>query len=420
MSRPSFRARAGFTLVEVLVAMAVLAVIIVAVAKIVDMTSALTTMNNKHIDANGQARTVFDRMADDFGRMVKRNDLDCIFCKATGSSQGLNDTMFFFTEGDPYFDSKSFPVLAPGYTASPAGGTTSPGEKNAVALVGYRINNGSTGASPNPTYYEMERLGEALSWDGTPAINPVVFLSYPPPGTDAASVDNTGVTYSTAYFGSTIWGAYSNGSGGTPSLVGTLGNSFNDGTDNTGAAKTNPYRPLATQVFRFEISFLLKDGTQSNIPVMKPSTANALPVSNLGASQPPSHSNDSTSGGGSYAIGSRWYDTTNHIGYVCIDAAAGYAQWKEIGIKDVGAVIVTLAVIDRQGLVFVTNSGINMAKLSTALADGNDATVANTWTQSLLPPSAGSKSPFSVATGLPQEAVSQIRVYQRYFYINNF
>ncbi len=57
---------AGFTLVELMVAIAVLAIIVVAASKILGTTAILTTVNNKHMDANDQARMVFDCMADDF------------------------------------------------------------------------------------------------------------------------------------------------------------------------------------------------------------------------------------------------------------------------------------------------------------------------------------------------------------------
>ena len=99
--------RAGFTLVELLVAIAVLAIILVVAAKILSTAAALTTVNNKHIDANDQARVVFDRMADDFARIVRRKDVDYIFWK-NPPWQPANDAMYFYTEGDSYFDSHDF------------------------------------------------------------------------------------------------------------------------------------------------------------------------------------------------------------------------------------------------------------------------------------------------------------------------
>ena len=404
-------------------AVAILGIIVVAIAQIVGTASSLTTLDDKHIDADGQARTVFDRMANDFARMVKRNDVDYIFFKAsTAGVTGTNDTMFFFSEGASYFDSATFDKTAVGYVAA----TPTP-EKNAVSLVGYRVNDSSELATgKSTTYYQMERLGKALSWDGTPSINPVVFLTFPPPGTDVVSAEDPinkppspYNPYSTAFFGSTLWGAYSYaGNGRTPSLVGTAAKNFNNGAANDSSFNTktsNPYHPLAPQVFRFEFAFQLKDGSISDKPVMDSSTVNGA-TSNLTATAPPVKTSDSAAG---YSAGSRWYDTTRHIGYICLDATPGYAVWRPIGIRDIAAVVVTLAVIDKQGLVFVKNSNIDMAKLAQALADGADANVAKTWQTATTPTSAGANSPFATTTGLPQQIASQVRVYQRFFYINN-
>jgi prepilin-type N-terminal cleavage/methylation domain-containing protein len=431
MSSLPAKIRGGFTLVELMVAIAILAIIVVAVAQIVGTASKLTTVTTKHIDANSQARTVFDRMANDFARMVKRNDVDYIFFKANGAGgAGLNDTMFFFSEGASYFDNATFPTKLTGYS------TTTP-EKNRVSLVGYRINNGTETGTPGPTYYQLERLGKALSWDGYPSLNPVVFLTYPPEGTDIQAVpDNDNPpngSYSTAFFNSTLYGGYSSGGGGAPSLVGTLANNFNDGADDA-ATPVNPYRPLGPQVFRFEFSFQLKDGSLSPIPVMQqantqtPAIPNGVPFSNLTATQRPLPTDDVSkdNGTGPYVVGSRWYDTTDQIGYICLDPTPNAAIWTEIGIRDVAAIVITVAIIDRQGQVFVSNSGnatTIMPKLAGAFADIIDSTsaanVVTTWTSAITPVSAGTASAVSTASGIPQTMVSQIRIYQRYFYINN-
>ena len=93
----------GFTLLELMVSIAVLAIIVVVVAQMLGMAGFLTTNNDKHMDANDQSRMVFDRMANDFARMVRRKDVDYIFWKNTG-----NDAMYFYTEGDSYFDATTF------------------------------------------------------------------------------------------------------------------------------------------------------------------------------------------------------------------------------------------------------------------------------------------------------------------------
>jgi len=454
-SRPHSH-HAGFTLVELMVAIAVLAIILVVAARILSTTATFTTVNNKHMDANDQARAVFDCMADDFARMVRRKDIDYIFWKAgtnTGAANPANDAMYFYTEGASYFDSAtSFSTTGPGYSYVEL-------QKNSVSLVGYRVNNLSTSSD----YNQLERLGKALSWDGEAGYNSAlyptynsgqpnveVFLTYPPAGNDVANgpsnKDPTFLSpaYSNAYFTSTLAGAYSNNAslsyGTLPSAVGTYPGGtpatsvFNDSTDTS-------YRSMGSQVFRFEYAFQLKDGTLSSIPVMQQSNtqtptavANGVPFSFLTATQRPLPKDDSknSNADGTFAVGSRWYDTTNQIGYICLDATPKYAIWHEIGIQDIAAIIVTIAVIDKQGLVFVQNSGIDLATLAAQLPDyvsGTDpanmlnpssANAATSWTYALIPTSAGGKSPLASATGVPQGMVSQIRFYQRCFYLNSF
>ena len=168
---------------------------------------------------------VFDRMANDFGRMTKRTDLDYIFCKptnATPTTKGINDTMFFYSEASGYFDSSTF--VAQGIPA----GATATSEQNSYSLVGYRVSNDST----SPTYNQLERLGLPLSWDGGKYdVRPnqkhsgptyaMAFLTYPPAGTD--STKHKSGTISTAFDSSTFESDYPE--------VGTIGGYYNDGQD---------------------------------------------------------------------------------------------------------------------------------------------------------------------------------------------
>src|SRR2546423_1001416 len=70
------RARDGFTLIELLISLAVTAMIILMVAQLMNSATAVTRTGNKHIDTDTQARIVLDRIAQDFGRMLKRTDID--------------------------------------------------------------------------------------------------------------------------------------------------------------------------------------------------------------------------------------------------------------------------------------------------------------------------------------------------------
>jgi prepilin-type N-terminal cleavage/methylation domain-containing protein len=430
---PSLRNRAGFTLVELVVSIAILAIMSLVISQMLSSTAQITVVNTKRADANSQARMVFDRMETDFARMVKRSDVDYIFYKAVGSgTNGANDTMFFYSEAASYF-----PSLTTFFTAAPYK-TTPYAYKDSVSLVGYRINNNTASAD----FAAMERLGRPLTWDNAPAYNgqlvaypaAVVFLTYPASPATTAQLSSTsspfcanpatGTAYSTAIFNSTLAGAFSN-EGAAPTLVGTKAGNFNDGGTTSDAFDPPFYRLIGSQVFRFEYSFQLRDGTESGIPVMNAATAsdpNNVPTSNLTATSPPAASNDSTAGGGGYAAGSRWYDTMNQIGYICLDASPNAAVWHEIGLQDISAIVVTIAVMDNQGLILLKKKGtLNtvMPTLEAQLADGTSSAVAQTWQTALTPVSGTGVSPVATATGIPQAIISQIRVYQRYFYVNN-
>ena len=161
---------AAFTMVELLVSMAILVLLIVAVSQMVNSTSAVISLNRTHMDADNQARLVFDRLAADLGKIVNRTDIDYFFAKESG-----NDRMFFYSEAPAFFS-----------------GTNASTDADSVGLIGYRVNSS----------FQLERLGKQLSWTGSPsATTPgsTVFLSFPVAGsrlnevwsgvTNAASTD---------------------------------------------------------------------------------------------------------------------------------------------------------------------------------------------------------------------------------------
>src|SRR4051794_37602138 len=94
--------RAAFTLTEMIIAMAVLTLLVTFVAQLVNSATILTTNSRKHMDADSQARLVFDRMGGDFSRMLQRSDVDYVFSKQDG-----NDKMFFYSEAPAYYDGGS-------------------------------------------------------------------------------------------------------------------------------------------------------------------------------------------------------------------------------------------------------------------------------------------------------------------------
>jgi uncharacterized protein (TIGR02599 family) len=131
MNQPFAKNRTAFTLVEMLVSVAVLVLLMTFVAQMMNSTMLSTTLSGKHVDTDGEARLVFDRMAVDFGRMFRRNDVDYIFSKqpdpnnpnSLGATSGSSDEMFFYSE-------------APAYFAAPISGTN---YNSSVALTGYSL-----------------------------------------------------------------------------------------------------------------------------------------------------------------------------------------------------------------------------------------------------------------------------------------
>lgn len=198
------RPHAAFTLIEVLVAMAVLAVIVVMVANLLSSATAVTTLSNNHMEADNQARTVFDRMALDFSRIVKRKDVDYYINKTTG-----NDQIAFYSEAGGYYPT----------------GVTGETPKSTMSLIGYRINAN-----------KLERLSKALIWNGVTTATPgATSIS---PATDKSMVFSP----RTLATPKTIIGTW-------PTIVGSADPDPNPDPD---------YQVLSDQVYRMEFCFLLK------------------------------------------------------------------------------------------------------------------------------------------------------------------
>jgi len=309
----------GFTLIEVMVATVILVLIFVLILQIVNGASRVATMGQKILDADNQARMVFDRMAFDFEAMLKRPDADAIFSK---SAPGGNDAIFFYSEAPASMDPSSSGALQ---------------MQGAVALVGYRVN---TANHP----FQLERLGKGLTWDGAAGSAPPggpVYLNYP------------------------------NGISSPPALATTLpGNwpgTFGQPPYTTGTDAD--YQVISDQVYRMDFCFLMSTG----------SFFTPAPLTS----------------------GSTWRSTQ--------------------GFKDVAAVVVTIAILDghsRQMLpasqfnTIMQNAVTALPPSNTAATPGNAAGIALQWMSV-------ANSGGGLGTGGPSAAIAgQIRVYQRYFYLN--
>ena len=91
----------AFTLVEVLVACAVLVLLVVMVAEMVGSATNVTSASKKRLDADDEARLVFDRMDADIALMLKRPDVSPLFLANANSNNDPNDpndAFYFYSQ----------------------------------------------------------------------------------------------------------------------------------------------------------------------------------------------------------------------------------------------------------------------------------------------------------------------------------
>lgn len=208
----------AFTLVELLLSMALVMILMLVVTQIMRSTQMVTSASRKHLDADDEARMVFDRMEGDIARMVKRTDVDFLINKVNG-----NDSFYFYSES---------PSLSLGLTNTT--GT------NSVALIGYRVNADTTSSD----FGQVERLSVGLGYNinntGDLGSNNMVFLTYNSYQQQSTNVPNPLLT-NTPLINSTITGAF----------VKALGDS-------------NNYQVISPDVFRMEVCFLIKAWTNTS------------------------------------------------------------------------------------------------------------------------------------------------------------
>ena len=134
-----------------LVAISVLTLLVLLVSQLINNTASITTLGSKRMDADSQARLLFERMSIDFAQIVKRSDVG-YYVKTAGTPMAGNDLVGFYS-------------AVPGYYPT----TPSP-----ISVVAYRVN---SDASALVAYNSLERMGKGLDWNGaSPTSIPVVFL----------------------------------------------------------------------------------------------------------------------------------------------------------------------------------------------------------------------------------------------------
>jgi len=129
----------GFTLIEMMVALTVLVLLVLLTAQIMGNTSKVTSGVSRQLDADAEARSVFDRMGADLSQMVIRADVDALFLGLPrgGVGNDRNDQLYFYSQ-------------VPAYSANGA-------QQSSISLISYRVKNQC-----------LERLGAARSWDEIP------------------------------------------------------------------------------------------------------------------------------------------------------------------------------------------------------------------------------------------------------------
>jgi prepilin-type N-terminal cleavage/methylation domain-containing protein len=158
MQRPArTEDRLAFTLVEILVAMAVLALIIVMVSEIFTGSSAAISQNSESMGALDASQAVFQQMGSDISRMLLRDDVDYSFAKTGTTGSPGNDTLSFYARTTGLASS-----------GSPPTGTPRP-----LSVVGYQV---ATNASTSNQ--ELQYSALQIDWDNVSnPSNPLVFTS---------------------------------------------------------------------------------------------------------------------------------------------------------------------------------------------------------------------------------------------------
>jgi prepilin-type N-terminal cleavage/methylation domain-containing protein len=171
-SRKLLQHRSGFTLAELLITIAVLALVAVFVSQLMSGANRITSAGHKRIDSDMQVQQVFDRMAADFDQMIKRSDVSYFF-KAANMPMTGNDQIAFFASATGHFPPSS-----------------NPNGNSRISLIAYRVN-AIVGNADAANYNRLERMGKGLLWNGvSTSITPIVYLPFTIFETWPAATDN--------------------------------------------------------------------------------------------------------------------------------------------------------------------------------------------------------------------------------------
>lgn len=140
----------GFTLVEMLVSIAILVLLVLLITQLFNSTATTITRQSRRTDTDAEARIVFDRLSADFARMTRRSDLD-FYGKDTVISRGMNGN-----------DQLAFYATVPGYYSSPSPTPTpTRNSRNPISLIAYSLAFDPTGRP------QLVRLAKGLTWESS-------------------------------------------------------------------------------------------------------------------------------------------------------------------------------------------------------------------------------------------------------------
>jgi prepilin-type N-terminal cleavage/methylation domain-containing protein len=152
----------GFSLVEILVATAVLSILALIIVQVISLTGRAINISSQNLDAAGQARLVFDRLAIDLAARPDRSDLGMIFTKKTTNA---SDCFRFYSQVGGYNGARG------------------------ITAVGYRIQ-----TTNSNRLYQLERGATGTDFLAT-AQTPIQFLPQTIGAADAVSTDNPDTDY---------------------------------------------------------------------------------------------------------------------------------------------------------------------------------------------------------------------------------
>lgn len=142
---PSRRPHAsGFTLLELMSAIAVLTLLCSLVLQVTSSTTKLSSNSRESTDCDTEARYALNQIASDLAKRVRRADVSALLDK-----KQVDDRLYLFSE-------------TPGYTEYIA-----PSERSPISLVGYRIRSDGTSIV-------LQRYARALSWKDGDNANPTM------------------------------------------------------------------------------------------------------------------------------------------------------------------------------------------------------------------------------------------------------